>query len=497
MDRSRFRFPAQPFLQLLNHFQPSLIRYCRRLFVNRNLRLAKIQAVGFDMDYTLAIYRRQFDFLAWDLALGHLVGKYGFPPEVMKFRYDPSFAIRGLVIDMVNGNIFKLDRHRHVSRAYHGTRPVTSETRNELYRRRRLVLSSPRYFLVDTLFSLPETHMYAQMVDLLDRTGRASPGAYEQSYRSIRTAVDEIHRDGSLKERVKQSFSDYVEKELDMAWTLERFKFSDKKLFLVTNSGWDYTHATMSFLLDGVLDAFPRWTDYFDLVFVDARKPVFFGRGSAPRTVRPAQEDLQDKVFEGGNLRSLETRLGYSGDSILYVGDHVYGDILRSKKSSTWRTAMIIPEMETELEAIEETREEQDRFDRQFAKRRQFEVELNYQQRLLVSLMQLEGVASGNGQDSLSELHKVAHASEHNVSLTRNALDRLEQEIAATEAKIQSSYNPIWGMLFKEGSEHSVFGEQVEDYACVYTSRLSNFLSYSPLHYFRTSRDLLSHERNQ
>jgi hypothetical protein len=39
------------------------------------------------------------------------------------------------------------------------------------------------------------------------------------------------------------------------------------------------------------------------------------------------------------------------------------------------------------------------------------------------------------------------------------------------------------------------FGEQVEDYACLYTSRVSNLLQYSPLRYFRAPRDKMPHER--
>ena len=65
--------------------------------------------------------------------------------------------------------------------------------------------------------------------------------------------------------------------------------------------------------------------------------------------------------------------------------------------------------------------------------------------------------------------------------------DRLEQEV-------DLSYNPHWGPLFKEGNENSRFGEQVEDYACLYTSRVSNFGQYSPLRYFRAPRDKMPHE---
>jgi hypothetical protein len=46
----------------------------------------------------------------------------------------------------------------------------------------------------------------------------------------------------------------------------------------------------------------------------------------------------------------------------------------------------------------------------------------------------------------------------------------------------------------KEENEESSFGSQVEDYACLYTSRVSNFLLYSPQQYFRSPRDEMAHE---
>lgn len=41
----------------------------------------------------------------------------------------------------------------------------------------------------------------------------------------------------------------------------------------------------------------------------------------------------QASVFQGGNYLDLHQMLGVrSGTEVLYVGDHIYGDILRSKK---------------------------------------------------------------------------------------------------------------------------------------------------------------------
>ena len=56
------------------------------------------------------------------------------------------------------------------------------------------------------------------------------------------------------------------------------------------------------------------------------------------------------------------------------------------------------------------------------------------------------------------------------------------------------AFNPHWGSCLREGNENSRFGEQVNDYADLYTSRVSNFGPYSPLRYFRAPRRPMPHE---
>ncbi len=76
----------------------------------------------------------------------------------------------------------------------------------------------------------------------------------------------------------------------------------------------------------------------------------------------------------------------------------------------------------------------------------------------------------------------------------RGRLRHLDAEVGQIERRIDQRFHPYWGSLLKEGSEQSSFGKQVEEYACVYTSRVSNFLSYSPQQYFRSPRDVMAHE---
>ncbi len=114
----------------------------RQVFVNRNLRMDRIEAVGFDMDYTIAMYHLQrLETLAFRMTLARMIDALGYPPSVGTLQYDPEFVIRGVVVDKLHGNIFKMDRHNHVGRCYHGRRPLPPDEMRRLYRDEKIHLS--------------------------------------------------------------------------------------------------------------------------------------------------------------------------------------------------------------------------------------------------------------------------------------------------------------------------------------------------------------------
>ena len=71
------------------------------------------------------------------------------------------------------------------------------------------------------------------------------------------------------------------------------------------------------------------------------------------RARAPGRPFQRGRIYQGGNIHDFEAHAGAGGDRVLYVGDHIYGDMLRAKKSSVWRTAMILQELEHELTQIE------------------------------------------------------------------------------------------------------------------------------------------------
>jgi HAD superfamily 5'-nucleotidase-like hydrolase len=472
----------------------------REIFVTRNLRMDRVDLVGFDMDYTLAMYHlRQLEELAFQMTLERLVRHVGYPARIEGLRYDPDFVIRGLVVDKVAGNIFKMDRHNHVGRCYHGRRPVAWEERKRLYRDEKIHLSLPRFAWMDTLFALPEACLFADIIELLEGAGEAVD--YAKLYDDVRESIDTVHRDNSLKDVVKRDLARYVVKDLELGPALHRLRSGGKKLFLLTNSLWDYTDAVMTFVLDGVLPEYPSWKNYFDVIVTGAGKPGFFSEkrpvvelGPGGERLGPARTLERGKVYEGGSLAELERLVGIAGERVLYVGDHIYGDILRSKKSSLWRTCLIVQELEDEIAWLERCHAEMEELTRLEELRARLVDEIAAR-KVGLNVLDRRLEREGAGHDRAG-LEAERREMKRDLELLRRAHRDADARIAALQRQIETGYNRWWGLTFKEGNENSRFGEQVEDYACIYTSRVSNFLFYSPMHYYRSRRAAMPHEHH-
>lgn len=480
--------------------RPSEITRAQRVYVNRNLRLDQVQVVGFDMDYTLAIYdQTKIEELSVAATVHKLITNKGYPEAVRHLAYDPALGIRGLVVDQATGHVFKPDRYGTPGRVRHGHKEVGRADVAALYQRDRMRLGEPRYAWIDSLFALPEAVMYVNLVEFFDRFPGERP-SYAQLWRDIRECIDLAHRDGSIKSIVAADIGRFIMRDPALAETLHRFRSSGKRLFVLTNSDWAYTNPVMSYLLDGVLPAYPSWRNYFDVIIVSGCKPAFFteerpfeeldGEG-APLAKPVGGPFVRGRVYAGGNLREFEERGRARGAEILYIGDHIYGDMLRSRKSSAWRTAMILQELEHEVDVHDRVLPDLARLDDLERQLRHFDAEIGDKQMVLRSLQKRDADGdTGNGELVASKRE------------VKDMLDRLRLELRTSmeehrrlEAELDAAFNPHWGPMFREGHEISKFGEQVEAYACVYTSRVSNFRFYSPNRHFRGPRDRMPHER--
>jgi 5'-nucleotidase len=467
----------------------------QRIHVNRNLRMGSVRAIGFDMDHTLACYEpHAFEGLAFDQAKAKLVAA-GYPRAVGQLAYDREFVIRGLIVDKRRGNILKMDRHHYVVQAFHGTRKLPPEMRKTLYARRRLRVTGTTFVPVDTLFSVPEISLYAQMVDLMDARERRPN--YHRLYDDVRGVVDEAHADGSIKQIIARSPLQYLEVDPALAETLDRMRAHGMKLFLLTNSESTYTGLAMDLMLSHRLPGRDHWTDFFDLIVVRAGKPAFFARHDALQPVDPGVFGLAGSrrarfTFTGGSVGAFEHALGIAGDAILYFGDHTYGDIMKSKRACGWRTALIIPRLEEEIAQLDAVRRPRHELEQLERRSDQLSADRDFVERAL------EGGVPGT---ALAQFLR-ERGSPGTLAAARAALDRWGEELAGLalrmqqlEAAIDARFNPYWGSMFRAGREISHFGDQVEEFACIYTGRVSNFRNYPMDKYFTTAHESLPHER--
>jgi HAD superfamily 5'-nucleotidase-like hydrolase len=475
----------------------------REVFVNRNLHLGNVELIGFDMDYTLAIYhQRRLELLSYDMTVERLVTHHGYPEQLRQVPYDHQFVQRGLFVDKVNGNLLKIDRFGHVGRAFHGRTPMPVPEVNTRYHNERIRLKNQEYAWIDTLFALPEACLLAGAVDLYENVLK-QPCDYHKLYDDIREAIDTVHRDNSLKTVIRGDIGKYIFKDPELGPALHRLRSGGKRLFVLTNSLWDYTNVVMQYLLDDVLPEYPSWRNYFDFIITGGAKPGFFSDGKpfleidavadGNKVLGEAHALERGKIYQGGNLADFERLTGHAGEKVLYVGDHIYGDILKSKKTSMWRTCMIVQEIEDEIaylggrrdevEKLAELEQLSTRLDDEIAPRK-------------VRLNQIEkAIEKGKpGPDAVHALEDEFKRVKGELDRLRRALRECNELVDALEHDVDAGFNPFWGLHFKEGNENSRFGEQVEQYACLYTSRVSNFVFYSPVHFFRSPREFMPHE---
>ena len=462
-----------------------------KLYALRTLPMGEIKAVGFDMDHTLARYRSpEIDELAFKKAVRLLVRDRGYSPWLLELEYDPAFAVRGLVLDGLRGNLLKLNRERQVVRASHGSLAMTRADMEAAYSRRRLSTAAKGFRNIDTLFEIPESHLYARMVDGLDQ-GMLKAENYLQLFQDVRWAIDTTHRNGEMKAEILHNRAFFIPRDPQLALALDRLKRAGKKLFLLTNSDWTFTDGVLGHLLDGQDEARPRWLDYFDLVVVSSRKPDFF-----LETPEPLPLEGHARCFSGGHAVWLEFLLGAQGEEVLYVGDHIYGDVLRSKKNASWRTLLLVPELERELRLLEAKADDLRELLRlETARRRTLRrasVLLDQWKRNRVRRHVLGPRLSSDATLALDqEAAQLAASAE---ALQRRA-ELQSLELGGLMRAVEATFNPMWGPMFRDRDELTRFADQIQQFACAYTGKVGNLYMYDPLATIYAPLPALPHER--
>jgi HAD superfamily 5'-nucleotidase-like hydrolase len=462
----------------------------RGVFCNSTLNLRGISAIGYDMDYTLIHYRvAEWECCAFDHAK-RCLEEAGWP--VADLTFAPDQMIQGLVVDTERGNLCKVNRFGYVKRALHGTKPLDFEEQRRVYARTIVDHRDARFVFMATLFSLSESSLYAQLVDLWDAGALPGVNGYVDLYRRARGSIDEAHREGQLKAEITADPDRFVALDPDTPRTLLDQRDAGKQLLLVTNSEWSYTSRMMTYTFDRYLPEGQTWRDLFDFIIVSARKPDFFS-GHSPLLevvdeeglLRPTVELPQPgHVYFGGSAGLFERTLDLSGDRILYVGDHFFGDVHATKKILRWRTALIARELEEEIEAAAGFAATQRELEALMREKEALE------HRTLQRRLRLQ--RHRRKRERLSGKERATIEGE--LGGAREELDALDARIAPLAKMAAELGNHNWGPLMRTGNDKSYLAHLLERHADIYTSRVSNLMFETPFRFFRSARGTLPHD---
>lgn len=452
-----------------------------KVFVNRILNMKKIKLIGLDMDHTLIRYHSEnFESLVYQLVKEQLVAVKHYPEIIKKLTFNYRDAIRGLVVDRKNGNILKLSRYGAIRQSYHGTKLIDFAEQQKIYRSTYVDLNDPNYMAIDTAFSIAFCVLYGQLVELKDALNDGMPN-YQAIAQDVQFCVDKVHSDGSLKTIISKNLSTYVIKDRALVDGLKHFIHHGKKIFILTNSEYSYTKLLLDYAISPFLKQGESWSDLFEFVITLANKPRFFydnlrflAVDAASGTMTNIIGPIVPGVYQGGNAKKFTEDLQVRGDEILYIGDHIYGDIVRLKKDCNWRTALVVDELGEEIAAQTQALPIEQHINEVMDVKKNLEAQY--------VLLHTQSIDEG------SKLYN-KEVQELQVQITK-----VDAQLTKLIKEQQAFFNPKWERVFRAGAEESYFAYQVERFACIYMEKLADLLECSPITYFRANRRLMAHD---
>ena len=442
-----------------------------------------INYIGLDMDHTLVRYNAEnFEKLAHKVMKQSLVDDFAYPESILDLPFNFDQAIRGLIIDKAGGNLLKVSRHGAIRESSHGLEKNEYKFQKRLYRGTYIDLSDNNYDSIDTSFSISIATLFGQLVNLKDNSKSKELPDYKTIADNLNMTLDQAHRDGSLKSVVRDNLEDYILQDPDLVEGLEKFVKHGKKIFVLTNSEFYYTKILMDYAITPFLKDHDSWMDLFEFVVTLAQKPRFFYDNLKFLKVNPEDGSLTNLegplevggIYQGGCADKITHDLKLSPDEILYIGDHIYGDVVRLKKDCAWRTALVVEELSQEVAALKSV------------EKINSEIETLMDEKVL-----LEHELNTLSSEQIEQNHKQNEDKIQNIKLKIEVYD---QQIGPLIQKQQKAFNPHWGEVMRAGIEESYIAHQVERFACIYMACLNDLLAQSPRTYFRFHKRPLPHE---
>eukprot|EP00472_Partenskyella_glossopodia_P002052 CAMPEP_0197522094 /NCGR_PEP_ID=MMETSP1318-20131121/7282_1 /TAXON_ID=552666 /ORGANISM="Partenskyella glossopodia, Strain RCC365" /LENGTH=559 /DNA_ID=CAMNT_0043074329 /DNA_START=208 /DNA_END=1887 /DNA_ORIENTATION=- len=423
-----------------------------KIFANSYVNLGNIDVVGFDYDYTLVSYSEELQSTIYDMAKTTLVEKMRYPTNLAQFEYDPTFAIRGLAVDMETGWLCQLSYSSDVVLAYNGRQRISDEVLLDTYSGTSTIppnLRNQRLRPLNDLFSMVEACLLADVVDFFVKTG--IPFNPKLVVEDVLKAVGSAHVSGSMHRAVLQDVDKYIEFPPHLRNILERFKNNGKKLWLVSNSQFWYVDAGMRHVVGD------DWRELFEVVVVGASKPGFYTENSPFREVSARTGRIKFKsiesleeggVYTQGSIQELLRITKTSGSRVLYLGDSLFADLVEARRLYGIATGAIISEVRQEME--------KQKGSAMWRYARLTTHVLQHSFRLIQEEMGL----SRTEEDTI-------------------LLDKLEREVSRWRHIQEHVINANFGSIFRSDLTVSKFAASMKRHADLYMSSIQNLRFYS------------------
>lgn len=137
-----------------------------------------------------------------------------------------------------------------------------------------------------------------------------------------------------MHNEVMQNLDKYLIPSPALGDLLVKFRKSNKKTFLLSNSRFEYVDAGLTHLIG------KHWRDLFDFVCTSAAKPQFYTGKALFRKLEPDETNLwrttsksvdslqRGGVFIRGNLDELLRLTKWQSGKVLYIGDNLRADLV-------------------------------------------------------------------------------------------------------------------------------------------------------------------------
>ena len=145
------------------------------------------------------------------------------------------------------------------------------------------------------------------------------------------------------------------------------------------------------------------------------------------------------------------------------MGDHVYGDVT-FKSRLNGRTCGGKHGLEQELKLLSKDHPQQTQINELMKAKEDLENE-------------------GNDLRLLGLRKRATDQTRARREVIRIEVDDLDKQLGEILSSLQSA-NPSWGHMMRAGNDESLLAQQVERYACIYTSRVRHLGFYTPFKYF-------------